>query len=103
MPSYLSDLLKVKLDTWLVLGLVAQGMFTMRFLVQWIASERARASVIPVAFWFFSIGGSVLLLTYALYRRDPVFIVGQAFGLVVYIRNLYFIINRQKSFIQRPE
>src|SRR5690349_16043973 len=63
----------------------------MRFLVQWIASERARASVIPVAFWFFSIGGGVLLLIYALYRRDPVFIAGQALGLVVYVRNLYFI------------
>jgi lipid-A-disaccharide synthase-like uncharacterized protein len=59
--------------------------------VQWIASERARASVIPVAFWFFSIGGGVLLLIYALYRRDPVFIAGQALSLVVYVRNLYFI------------
>jgi lipid-A-disaccharide synthase-like uncharacterized protein len=71
---------------------VAQAFFTMRFVVQWIASERARKSVIPVAFWFFSIGGGVLLLIYALYRRDPVFIAGQALGLVVYIRNLYFII-----------
>ena len=60
--------------------------------MQWIASERARKSVVPVAFWFFSIGGGILLLIYALYRRDPVFIAGQAFGLVVYIRNLYFII-----------
>ena len=55
----------------MVLGFVAQGFFTMRFVVQWIASERARKSVIPVAFWFFSIGGGVLLLIYALYRRDP--------------------------------
>ena len=77
----------------------AQGFFTMRFVVQWIASERARKSVIPVAFWFFSIGGGVLLLVYALYRRDPVFIAGQALGLVVYFRNLYFIIvnGRQAS------
>jgi lipid-A-disaccharide synthase-like uncharacterized protein len=67
--------------------------------VQWIASERARKSVVPVAFWFFSIGGGVLLLIYALYRRDPVFIAGQAFGLVVYVRNLYFIVvsGRQAS------
>jgi lipid-A-disaccharide synthase-like uncharacterized protein len=67
--------------------------------VQWIASERARKSVIPVAFWFFSIAGGLLLLVYALYRRDPVFIAGQAFGLVVYVRNLYFIIvnGRQAS------
>jgi len=72
-------------------------MFTMRFVVQWIASERARASVIPVAFWFFSVGGGVLLLIYALYRRDPVFIAGQGFGLLVYIRNLYFIILTGKQ------
>jgi lipid-A-disaccharide synthase-like uncharacterized protein len=89
--SYLHDVFIIKFDGWVVLGFVAQGFFTMRFVVQWIASERARRSVIPVAFWFFSIGGGVLLLVYALYRRDPVFIAGQALGLVVYLRNLYFI------------
>src|ERR1700746_12866 len=99
MLNYLYDLFIVKLDAWVVLGFVAQGFFTMRFLVQWIASERARASVIPVAFWFLSIGGGLLLLIYALYRRDPVFIVGQGLGLLVYVRNLYFIIltGRQAS------
>src|SRR6516165_2822497 len=91
MLNYLHDVFVVKFDAWVVLGFVAQAFFTMRFLVQWIASERARASVIPVAFWFFSIGGGALLLVYALYRRDPVFIAGQALGLVVYVRNLYFI------------
>lgn len=97
--SYLHDVFVTKLDAWVVLGFLAQGMFTMRFVVQWIASERARASVIPVAFWFFSIAGGVLLLAYALYRRDPVFIAGQAFGLVVYLRNIYFIVlaGRQVS------
>src|SRR5580692_6055405 len=89
--NYLHDVFVIKFDAWVVLGFVAQAFFTMRFLVQWIASERARASVIPVAFWFFSIGGGALLLVYALYRRDPVFIAGQALGLVVYVRNLYFI------------
>jgi len=89
--SYLNDVFIAKFDAWVVLGFVAQGFFTMRFVVQWIASERARSSVIPVAFWFFSIGGGALLLVYALYRRDPVFIAGQALGLVVYLRNLYFI------------
>jgi len=69
---------------------VAQGLFTARFVVQWIASERAGKSVMSIAFWFFSIGGGVLLLVYALYRRDPVFIAGQAFGVFVYSRNLYF-------------
>ncbi|HWX58257.1 lipid-A-disaccharide synthase N-terminal domain-containing protein [Bradyrhizobium sp.] len=89
--NYLHDVFVVKFDAWVLLGFVAQAFFTMRFVVQWIASERARASVIPVAFWFFSIGGGALLLVYALYRRDPVFIAGQALGLVVYLRNLYFI------------
>jgi lipid-A-disaccharide synthase-like uncharacterized protein len=89
--SYLHDVFIIKFDGWVILGFLAQGLFTMRFVVQWIASERARRSVIPVAFWFFSIGGGVLLLVYALYRRDPVFIAGQALGLVVYVRNLYFV------------
>ena len=73
-----------------MLGLLAQALFTGRFLVQWIASERAGRSVVPIAFWFFSIGGGMLLLIYALYRRDPVFILGQLFGVLVYGRNLYF-------------
>ncbi|HEY4834941.1 MAG TPA: lipid-A-disaccharide synthase N-terminal domain-containing protein [Bradyrhizobium sp.] len=99
LATYLHDVFVIKFDAWVVLGFVAQAFFTMRFVVQWIASERARASVIPVAFWFFSIGGGFLLLIYALYRRDPVFIAGQALGLVVYVRNLYFIIvnGRQSS------
>jgi lipid-A-disaccharide synthase-like uncharacterized protein len=88
--TYMHDVFFVNLDWWVALGFFAQGMFTARFLVQWIASERAGRSVIPVAFWFFSIGGGALLLVYALYRRDPVFIAGQAFGVFVYARNLYF-------------
>jgi lipid-A-disaccharide synthase-like uncharacterized protein len=95
--NYLHDVFVVKFDAWVVLGFVAQGFFTMRFVVQWIASERARKSVVPVAFWFFSIGGGVLLLIYALYRRDPVFILGQALGLLVYIRNVYFIIAEGRA------
>ena len=97
--NYLHDVFVTRFDAWVAMGFVAQGLFTMRFIVQWIASERARASVVPVAFWFFSLGGGVLLLSYALYRRDPVFIAGQAFGLLVYIRNLYFIMltGRQSS------
>jgi lipid-A-disaccharide synthase-like uncharacterized protein len=99
LATYFHDVFVIKFDGWVILGFVAQGFFTMRFVVQWIASERARKSVIPVAFWFFSIGGGALLLVYALYRRDPVFIAGQALGLVVYLRNLYFIImnGRQVS------
>ena len=99
LTSYLHDVFVIKFDGWVILGFVAQAFFTMRFVVQWIASERARKSVVPVAFWFFSIGGGALLLVYALYRRDPVFIAGQALGLLVYTRNLYFIIltGRQSS------
>jgi lipid-A-disaccharide synthase-like uncharacterized protein len=78
----------VKINPWIVLGFVAQGLFTMRFLVQWIASERQRKSVVPMAFWYFSVAGGALLLVYAIYRKDPVFILGQATGLVVYVRNL---------------
>ena len=66
---------------WLILGFAGQSLFFMRFLVQWIASERKRQSVIPLAFWYFSIGGSLLLLAYAVYRKDPVFIVGQSMGM----------------------
>lgn len=95
--AYLIDVFVVRADWWLLLGVVAQALFTMRFLVQWIASERAGHSVIPVAFWFFSIGGGVLLLAYALYRRDAVFIAGQAFGVFVYLRNLYFVLRDRKS------
>jgi lipid-A-disaccharide synthase-like uncharacterized protein len=80
---------------WLVLGFVAQGAFFMRFVVQWIASERKKRSVVPVAFWYFSVVGGVLLLAYSIYRKDPVFIVGQATGLFIYARNLMLIYRRR--------
>ena len=76
------------IDPWLVLGFGAQALFTARFLVQWIASERKRQSTIPKAFWHLSLAGGVSLLVYAIHKRDPVFILGQALGLVVYARNL---------------
>src|SRR5262249_47604688 len=82
--SYLHEVCVVKFQWWVLLGYLAQVMFTMRFVVQWIASERAGKMVMPIAFWFFSIGGGVLLLLYALYIRDPVFILGQGFGVFVY-------------------
>ena len=83
---------------WLAVGFAGQALFSMRFLVQWWASERQKRSVIPVAFWFFSLGGGLTLLSYAIYRQDPVFIVGQAGGLFIYSRNLYFIyINRNRQ------
>jgi len=76
---------------WLVVGFLGQALFTARFLVQWLMSERKGRSVVPVHFWFLSLGGSAILLTYAIYRLDPVFIVGQAFGGVVYVRNLMLL------------
>ena len=76
---------------WLSIGLLGQSLFSARFLVQWIASERRKQSVVPVHFWYFSVGGGLTLLAYAIYRQDPVFIIGQGAGLFVYARNLYFI------------
>lgn len=76
---------------WVIFGFCAQLMFTARFLLQWIASERAKTSVMPVAFWYFSLAGGVMLLAYALYRKDPVFVLGQALGVVIYSRNLWLI------------
>ncbi|MCB1444023.1 MAG: lipid-A-disaccharide synthase N-terminal domain-containing protein, partial [Methyloceanibacter sp.] len=74
---------------WLGIGLAAQLMFSMRFLIQWIATERARASIVPETFWYFSFVGGLMLLSYAIYRMDPVFIIGQATGLIIYSRNIY--------------
>jgi lipid-A-disaccharide synthase-like uncharacterized protein len=81
---------------WLSIGLLGQALFSARFIVQWIASERRKRSVVPRAFWYFSVGGGITLLAYAIYRRDPVFIIGQGAGLFVYARNLWFI-HRQAA------
>lgn len=75
----------------LVLGFGGQAMFSLRFVIQWLASERARRSTIPVAFWYFSLAGGAMLFAYAAYRKDPVFVLGQGLGLVVYLRNLWLI------------
>ena len=80
--NYLQNVFVLQLNWWLILGYVGQALFGMRFFVQWVASERVGRSVIPVAFWLFSIGGGVLLFAYALYIRDPVFILGPGFWLV---------------------
>jgi lipid-A-disaccharide synthase-like uncharacterized protein len=82
---------------WIGIGLFAQLMFSARFIVQWIASEKAKRSIIPIHFWYLSLAGGSMLLAYAIYRRDPVFILGQAGGLVIYIRNLYLIFREQKA------
>ena len=91
--GYLHDVFIGSLDLGILIGYVAQSLFAMRFVVQWIASERVGKSVIPTAFWVISIGGGLMLLGYALYRKDPVFIIGQASGLFVYLRNLQFVMR----------
>ena len=96
MGSFFHHVFVEQFDLWIVLGFCAQAMFTGRFLIQWIASERARKSVVPVAFWTFSLLGGALLLVYALHRRDPVFIIGQAAGLIIYTRNLVLIAGEKK-------
>ncbi len=78
-------------NLWIAIGFGGQALFASRFLVQWIATERRRQSVVPTVFWYLSLGGGLVLLSYALWRRDPVFIAGQSFGLLVYSRNLWFV------------
>lgn len=82
---------------WVAIGFLGQALFSARFLVQWIASERAKRSIIPSAFWFFSVGGGLILLIYAIYRQDPVFIVGQAAGLFIYGRNIFFVMRERRQ------
>lgn len=95
--DYIANVFLMRINGWVVLGYVGQTLFAARFLVQWIASERVGRSVIPVAFWFFSIGGGLVLFVYALYIRDPVFIIGQGLGLFVYLRNLYFVFRERRA------
>jgi lipid-A-disaccharide synthase-like uncharacterized protein len=82
---------------WLYLGFVGQFFFSARFLVQWLATEKQKKSVVPVSFWYFSILGSTLLLAYAIYKKDPVFILGQSFGMIVYFRNLQIIFKKENK------
>ncbi|MCB1556036.1 MAG: lipid-A-disaccharide synthase N-terminal domain-containing protein [Alphaproteobacteria bacterium] len=89
LPAFTPDTL------WLIIGFFGQGLFFMRFFVQWIASERQGQSVIPRAFWYFSLAGGCVLFAYALWRQDPVFMLGQGMGLLIYSRNLYFIHRKQ--------
>ena len=76
---------------WIVVGFMGQALFSARFVVQWLASERVRRSIVPRAFWYFSLAGGATLLAYAIHKRDPVFIAGQGLGLFVYLRNIYLI------------
>ena len=100
--GYFYDVFVQRLDWWAYIGIIAQALFTGRFVVQWLASEKAGRSVIPFSFWTLSIGGGLLLLVYALYRRDPVFILGQAFGVLIYLRNLTFVLRERREERAKP-
>ena len=88
-------------NPWIIVGFTGQIVFMMRFVVQWIASERKKASVIPLAFWYLSMAGAALLLTYSIAKHDPVFILAQSFGFIVYARNLV-LIRRSKGAEGKP-
>lgn len=85
------------LNPWVIFGFCGQALFFMRFLVQWLASEKEKRSIIPLPFWYFSIGGGLMLLIYGFHDRDPVIVAGQSIGLLVYLRNLYFIYARRAT------
>ena len=80
---------------WVMVGFLGQAMFSARFIIQWFVSEKAKESIVPIAFWYFSILGGMTLLTYAIWRRDPIIICGQAGGLMIYARNLWFIYSKR--------
>ena len=84
-------------NQWLIIGFVGQALFGARFIIQWIVSEKKGESTIPLAFWYCSIGGAMVLLSYAIYRQDPVFIIGQSLGSIVYVRNLVLIDRKRKA------
>jgi lipid-A-disaccharide synthase-like uncharacterized protein len=94
--SFMMKYPQLHLDFWLIFGFIGQAMFTLRFIVQWMASEKKKQSVIPVSFWFFSLGGGLIVLLYAIHRMDPVFILAYLPGNFIYLRNLYFIYKRKK-------
>ncbi|MDJ1157035.1 lipid-A-disaccharide synthase N-terminal domain-containing protein [Chelatococcus sp. SYSU_G07232] len=89
--GYLYDVFIARFDLWLALGLFGQALFAMRFIVQWLASEREGRSVVPLAFWFFSIGGGLITLAYGFHQREPVIILGQSLSIFIYARNLMLI------------
>lgn len=94
--DYLYEVFVAKFDLWLVFGIVAQMLFAMRFVVQWIASEKAGRSVMPMAFWFFSMAGGLLTLIYGLVKREPIIILGQVLSVFIYVRNLQLILKDRR-------
>lgn len=94
--GYLYEVFVDKADIWLLIGVFGQLLFSARFIVQWIASERAGRSVVPIAFWLFSIGGGLITLTYGIQKKEPVIILGQSLSLAIYLRNLVLIAREKR-------
>jgi lipid-A-disaccharide synthase-like uncharacterized protein len=92
----------MKWDLWVAFGLAGQMLFGSRFIVQWISSERKKTSYIPVGFWYLSLCGGIVTAIYAIHRRDPVFIIGQSAGLLVYVRNLMLIYGNRGNAQSEP-
>ena len=97
LTDYLYDVFVARFDFWLAFGVFAQLLFTARFLVQWLASERAGRSVIPMAFWVFSMAGGLMTLVYGLVRREPVIIMGQALAVGIYVRNIILVLRERSQ------
>ena len=97
LSAYFQEVFIAKFDFWLVFGLVAQLLFAARFIVQWISSERAGKSVVPFAFWIFSIGGGLMTLVYGIVKREPVIIFGQAMATIIYVRNIMLIFRTDET------
>ena len=95
--DYLYDVFVARFDLWLLFGVVAQIIFALRFVVQWVASERAGRSVMPTAFWFLSIAGGSMILTYGIVRREPIIIIGQVLAVFIYVRNLVLIWKERRA------
>ena len=96
MTNYISSLSSLEI-TFLIIGFIGQGLFASRFIVQWIYSEKKGVSSIPIIFWYLSIFGGIGLLTYAIFRKDPVIISGQLFGIFIYLRNLILIYRKKNE------
>jgi lipid-A-disaccharide synthase-like uncharacterized protein len=86
-----------QLTLWALIGFFGQALFMMRFIVQWLASEREKKSVVPEVFWYFSLGGGLIVFAYAIHKQDIVFIFGQGLGVFIYLRNIYFIRTHRRS------
>jgi lipid-A-disaccharide synthase-like uncharacterized protein len=98
--GYFYDVFVTRFDFWLVFGILAQLIFGSRFILQWIASERAGRSVMPLSFWFLSIAGGLMTLVYGFVRREPVIIIGQGLSTGIYLRNLALIFRERRRRLQ---